>query len=217
MDTDILTPERALIFRITHRNNVPWIMQHGVHCTASEVRDPGFVSIGKAALIDARSERQLGAPCKGPLRKHVPFYFTPWSPMLLNILTGRQGVNKRERPEIVVLVSSLHRLRERGVQFVFSDRHAYLRAAQFSDALGDLERWVPWELLRAKNFARNPDRPDDFEQYQAEALVLDRVPIDALLGVATYDERTAAMVRSHLPAEEHTMYVTARPRWYFES
>lgn len=27
-----LNPEKALIFRIVHRDNLPWILDHGLHC-----------------------------------------------------------------------------------------------------------------------------------------------------------------------------------------
>ena len=34
-----LTAEKALIFRITHINNVPWILRHGLHCKNSDVQE----------------------------------------------------------------------------------------------------------------------------------------------------------------------------------
>lgn len=42
-----LTPERARIFRITHIDNVPWILENGLHCGSSNVRDSGFIQIGR--------------------------------------------------------------------------------------------------------------------------------------------------------------------------
>ncbi len=41
-----LNQEKALIFRITHRDNVPWIITNGMHCRNSGIHDPNFVSIG---------------------------------------------------------------------------------------------------------------------------------------------------------------------------
>ena len=38
--------EKAFIFRITHRDNVPWIMANGSHCRNANRIDPGFVTIG---------------------------------------------------------------------------------------------------------------------------------------------------------------------------
>lgn len=103
-----LNPEKALIFRITHRENVPWILQHGLVCANGHPQDPGFVQIGNVELIGKRSHRPVPVPPGGTLADYVPFYFTPFSPMLYNILTGR-GVRQRPNEEIVILVSSLHR------------------------------------------------------------------------------------------------------------
>lgn len=46
-----LTAARALIFRITHIDNLVWILSHGLHCGNSDTRDPNFVQIGSAELI----------------------------------------------------------------------------------------------------------------------------------------------------------------------
>ena len=35
-----LNPEKALIWRIVHRDNLPWILDNGVHCKSSAVQDP---------------------------------------------------------------------------------------------------------------------------------------------------------------------------------
>jgi hypothetical protein len=50
--------------------------------------------------------------------------------MLLNIKTGR-GVPQRPNEEIVILVSSLHHIQKLGLNFVFSNMHAYYQWANF--------------------------------------------------------------------------------------
>ncbi len=94
-----LTPERALIFRITHIDNVAWILANGLHCNSSPVRDPNFVQIGNPDLIAKRPNRRVPIPPGGGLGDYVPFYFTPCSPMLLNIVTGHGGIARRPRRE----------------------------------------------------------------------------------------------------------------------
>ena len=74
------------------------------------------------------------------LSDYIPFYFTPYTPMMLNIKTGYNGMKQTPMRDIAILVSSLRRVREMDIQFVFSDRHAYLRAAEFSGDLADLNR-----------------------------------------------------------------------------
>jgi hypothetical protein len=83
-----LTPERALIFRITHIDNVPWILSNGLHCRNSRSVDPHYREIGNRDLIDKRSHRVVPIVPGGTLSDYIPFYFTPYSPMLFNIKTG---------------------------------------------------------------------------------------------------------------------------------
>lgn len=128
-----LTPEKGLIFRITHRDNIRWILQNGLHCQSSGTADPNFVAIGNPELISVRRYREVDIPPGGTLGDYVPFYFTPCSPMLLNITTGYRGIRQRSKEDIVVLVSSLAALQSNGVQYVYTDRHAYLQAATFFD------------------------------------------------------------------------------------
>jgi hypothetical protein len=75
-------------------------------------------------LIDKRHDRDIPCAPFGTLSDYVPFYFTPFTPMLLNIKTGYNGIRKRPVEEIVIFVSPLPVLRKKGVPFLFTDRHA---------------------------------------------------------------------------------------------
>jgi hypothetical protein len=89
---DLLNPEKALIFRITHRDNVPWILTHGMHARNGALADPKFRPIGNPELILKRSIRPVPAGPGGTLGDYIPFYFTPFSMMLMNVITGFHGV-----------------------------------------------------------------------------------------------------------------------------
>src|SRR5437867_3625919 len=132
-----LTADKAWIFRITHIDNVPWILANGLHCPNSKTVDPNFREIGNPELIRKRAGHGVPIPPGGTLNDYVPFYFTPLSPMLYNIQTGRNGTQQRSKDEIVILVSSLHKIAELGLPFVFTDRHAYQKTAVFSTNLDD--------------------------------------------------------------------------------
>ena len=152
-----LTPEKGLIFRITHVDNVPWILDHGLHCYNSEISDSNYIEIGNPELIAKREHRVVPIPPGGVLSNYVPFYFTPFSPMLYNIKTGWGGVQQRPMREIVILVSSIKKAAESRLEFVFTDRHAYLEAATYfsSDDLGCLDR-IDWKILQGRNFKQRP-------------------------------------------------------------
>lgn len=69
----LIDQEKARIFRITHIDNIEWAVRHGLHCRNSVTKDPNY--------------KEIGNP-------DIPFYFTPYSPMLLNIKTGYLGLRK---------------------------------------------------------------------------------------------------------------------------
>lgn len=209
-----LTPERALIFRITHIANVPWILDHGLCCASSEVLDPNFRSIGSADLIAKREHHPVPAPPYGAISDYVTFYFTPYSPMLLNIKTGYNGVTPRPMSQIAILVSSLHTLREQGVPFLFADRHAYLQAAQFFSNLVDLSR-IDWAILRGRDFARSTDDVGKMERYQAEALVHHHVPVAALGGIVCHGDAECGTITAEVTRRGLDVEVIAKPGWYF--
>jgi hypothetical protein len=62
-----LTPEKALVFRITHITNVPWLLDHGLRCPSSNLRDPDFRRIGNFDLIARRAHRVVPIPPGGTL------------------------------------------------------------------------------------------------------------------------------------------------------
>lgn len=208
-----LSPKQALIFRITHRANLPWILEHGLDCASAERRNPSFVEIGSADLIAKRSTREVSIPPHGTLADYIPFYFTPSSPMLFNIKTGH-GVPQLPMEDIVVLVSSLPQLQQRGVPFIFTDRHAYLRNASYYRDLKDLDK-LDWPLLRKRDFKKIPVHPEKSERYQAEALVHRHLPAGALLGLAVSSERARAAADAELKARGLSLKLVMRPEWFF--
>src|SRR5688572_23101680 len=109
MSKELLNPEKALIFRIIHRENLGPTLNDGCHCR-STMQGKNYVQIGNEELIEKRVTRAVPCGPKGVLSDYVPFYFTPYSPMLYNIKTGFNGVKQRRNEDIVIFVSSLHKL-----------------------------------------------------------------------------------------------------------
>lgn len=209
-----LNPENAFIWRIVHRDNLPWIFRNGLFSRNSPNFDSNFVSIGNADLIDRRSSRVVPIKPSGTLSDYVPFYFTPFSPMMYNIYTGRSGVVQRQRDEVCILVSSLHKVHQLGVPFVFTDRHAYTTLAKYSNNIADLS-FIDWPLLRSRNFKRNPEDPEQIERYQAEALVYQHLPVSGLLGVICYTDEVKAMLETNAKNVGINMDIRVLPNWYF--
>lgn len=208
-----LNPEKALIWRVVHRDNLPWILDNGLHCRNSAARDPNFVNIGNPELIDKRANRLVPVFPHGTLSDYVPFYFTPFSVMMMNIRSGR-GVRQRSNAEIVILVSSLHQVRNQGIPFLFTNGHAYPPDTQFFNDLSDLSV-IDWGILQRRDFKRDLDDPKKLERYQAEALIYKHLPISGLVGAVCYTEEIKSDIEQQLKARSLSLKVIARTDWYF--
>jgi hypothetical protein len=204
------SPAKAFVFRITHRDNIDRVLAGGCPCRTQIVGQTGYTEIGNQELIQRRSGRVVPCSPGGTLSDYVPFYFTPYTPMLYNIKTGR-GVPKKPMKDVMILVSSLHYFVKNAVPFVFTDRHAYLKAAQFSSDLADLDRII-WPTLQRRDFKK--DDADKFEKYQAEALAYHHVPTTALLGIACYDDGARVSVQNLADKHGNTVKIVARAEWY---
>lgn len=209
-----LNPEKALIWRIVHRNNLPWILDNGLHCGNCDIRSDQWITIGNAELISKRANHIVPLPPGGTLNDYVPFYFTPFSVMLKNIQSGWGGIQKRSNEEIIILVSSLYHIHARGLPFLFTDSHAYSTLAMFYNSLEDLNK-VDWSLLQRRDFRRDPDDPRKLDRYQAEALIYKTCPVSHLLGLICYNESIRKELNQQIQMRGLELQVHARPGWYF--
>jgi hypothetical protein len=210
-----LTPERGLLFRITHVDNICWLLSNGLHCANAGMVDPTFVSIGNADLIGQRARKVVPIAPGGTLSDYVPFYLTPRSPMLFNIKTGYNGIIKRSNEDIVVLVASCESMASCSVRMLFTDRHAYVATTAWSGESSELATMIDWDILRSSDFARSDSYPDKMERYQAEALAYRYVPPAALVGVGCFSHAVATRLESDVRSANLAVKVVVRPRWYF--
>lgn len=209
----LLNPERARIFRIIHRANLPWVLQHGLHCGNSATRSAQWVSIGNQELISKRATWPVNAAPGGVLNDYVPFYFTPFSPMMLAIKTGWNGVHRHPPQDILILVSNLHKVAELGLTWLFTDTHANNSVVSYFNRVEDLAR-LDWRILQTRDFKRDPDDPGKFGRYQAEALVHRHFPLQGLSGIVCFDEHGKIAAQQAVDARGATLQVVKQPSWY---
>ena len=150
----------------------------------------------------------------GTLSDYVPFYFTPFSIMMYNIKTGYGGIPQVANEDIIILVSSLLRMSELGIPFVFTDRHAYVRIANYFTDLNRLDQ-IDWPLLNRCDFRNDPEDPGKMERYQAEALVWKHVPLEGLTGVCCYTQAANTWITSELDQRGLELKTTVQTKWYF--
>ena len=157
--------------------------------------------------------REVPIPPGGTLSDYIPFYFTPFSPMMLNIKTGYNGMKQTPMPDIVIFASSLRTVAEQGLGSVFTDRHAYLSAAEFSSNLDDLDR-IDWKILEARDFKRDANDPGKVERYQAEALVHRHMPVAALAGIVCHGAAQEARLQQLVQNNGLKLTIAVRHGWY---
>jgi hypothetical protein len=209
-----LNPEKALIWRIVHRDNLPWILDNGLHCTNADQTAPRHVALGNADGIDKCRSRQVPVAPGGVLADYVPFYFTPFSLLMKNIHSG-WSVQRRDNDEVVILVASLRRIAQLGLPFVYTNAHAYPAWTHYYNDLVDLDQ-IDWPLLQHRDFTRDPNDPRKVERYQAEALIQHHLPVTALQGIICHSEAMKERIEREVTSRDLVLPVHARPGWYFQ-
>jgi hypothetical protein len=132
-------------------------------------------------------------PCSqgGTLHDYVPFYFAPCSPMLYAIYKGNvEGYSEGQNP-VIYLVSEAEAIEAYGLSFAFTDGHAVMAYAEFSDDLNDLD-FIDWELMKSKYWFDKQDDPNRKFRRQAEFLVYQFFPWELItkIGVISHNYKT---------------------------
>ena len=214
MPDNYLNSDNAYIWRIVRLSDMGWLLEDGLDCANTIPVHRNYQSMGNNTLISNRNERQVPIGNGGVLNDYVPFYFTPFSPMMYKIHTGHEGTTKINNEDIVILVASLHDLVGNDIKFVFTDRHAYVEYANFHTNLQHLQD-IDWTILQNRDFSYSPNDPDKKVRYQAEALIYKNLPIAHLRFILCYNEVIKAEVEGHLNrlGIETSVYIC--PKCYF--
>jgi hypothetical protein len=215
MSSAKLTPQNAFIFRIVHITNLAWIIENGMCCLNSTNQNPSYRTIGNPDIIQRRRNRPVPLHPFGTLADYVPFYFTPYSPMLYNIETGYGGITRVPPRDIIIFVSSLYHITELQLSFLYTDRHAYLAHAQYFDTIYQLPDVINWTILQLRDFKKDPENPEKSERYQAETLIYSHVPVSAFKGIICYDNDVREYVRTECEQRNVHIPIHATSRWYF--
>lgn len=112
------------IYRMTHIDNIPHILKHGITHRESADADPSYIPIGDTSIIDKRRNliRETVAGEKISLGDFIPFYFYARMPMLYNIQHGYK-VERVDAENIVYLIVAIKAItNDSNRKFYFSDR-----------------------------------------------------------------------------------------------
>jgi hypothetical protein len=184
-----INANKNFCYRICHILNLPDLLQVGLCTKHHPLANQNFVPIGNNEIINVRDTTRIKIAGYGLIGEYVPFYFTPRSIMLYNIVTGHRApvVPTVPRNQIVIIRSRIEQLIE-AHRYFFTDGQANDAATDHFSDLKDLDK-IDWEIIHNSNFSKDGDfdRP---RRYQAEFLVHNHVPVSAIESIIVYDEST---------------------------
>lgn len=211
----MINENRKYCYRITHINNFSLLLKNGIvnknHPNASD----DYIEIGNPEIIDVRSTSAVKIDDYGMIGDYVPFYFTPKSIMLYNIITGywHPKVPMRNRSEILVIRCLIEELANLPKWF-FTDGQGN---KDFTKHFNDLQMLneIDWECIQNSKFKNDYDDPDRSRKYQAEFLVHYEVPIDSIESLNVYNQQAADVLANILNENNINLAVNIQPQYFF--
>ena len=200
------------IYRMTHIDNIPHILKHGITHRESADADPSYIPIGDTSIIDKRRNliRETVAGEKISLGDFIPFYFYARMPMLYNIQHGYK-VERVDAENIVYLIVAIKAItNDSNRKFYFSDGHTVSRQTKFygKDRLGDIDRLADIEWVKSNDWG------NDYvvkERKQAEFLIMGDIPTSAIATICCYSSNA----RQRLVDMGVSCDIIVRPKAYY--
>ena len=178
---------KTYLFRMTHIENIPHILQHGITHPSSCNANPDFVPIGDRKLITTRSDFLLNNGRR--LGDYIPFYFGVRTPMLYVIQNGFNMVTPTPAENIVYCISSVQKIMDLQLDFVFTNGHAvdsFTTQYTLIDII-NIGNIIDQKALMAK-YWRDENDLDLKRRKEAEFLVLGDIDIEGVLGFLVYNQ-----------------------------
>lgn len=196
---------------MTHIENIPHILQNGITHTTSEYANPDFVPIGDGSLITTRNKFILNNGTR--LGEYIPFYFGVRTPMLYVVQNGFNLVAPTSAENIVYCVSSVQKIIDLQLDFVFTDGHAVDGfSSQYTVAdIQNIDTILDKNAINAKYWKDENDL-DKKRRKEAEFLVLGDISLHAILGYITYNENAKNKI---ITFGADAINVLIKPEFYF--
>ncbi|MBL7794549.1 MAG: DUF4433 domain-containing protein [Saprospiraceae bacterium] len=208
-------PDKIWLYRITHVDNLPHILHHGLVVAGHPQADPGFRSIGDSSLIGVRRELDAPDPPGGKFSEYVPFYLGHRSPMLYQIATGHEGVERIPQSDIVYIVAEHGCIVQNGLSWFFTDGHARHNMTQFYSDESGFDA-LDWEAIYAQQWNNTDEDTDRQRRKQAEYMVKGHVPASCFAYILVYDEPTQQKVLTWLRMHSVDIPVRISKQAYYD-
>jgi hypothetical protein len=205
------------VSRITHYQNLEYILQNGVYYRNNPNFPAGYVNIGNPEIINSRDEIPVTCYPDTMVNDYVPFYFAVRTPMLYNIRTG-YGVNRHPQHEIIYLCCNVGQIIDSDLQWCFTDGNAAKRISTFYNDEDELEN-LDWHSIRTTDFRDdNADGdPDRKRKKHAEFLVRNHLPIEFIQKIVVYNQERHDYVTALVVQYNRNITVQINPnnQFYF--
>ena len=189
------------IYRITHINNLDFILKNGViTCPNHANRNPEYKGIGNNQIINLRNARPIPVKVEHTFRDYIAFYFGKRSIMLYNIRTGYGEVERIPQHNIIYFVYDLSKILKHGYDFFFTDGHALqIPVTQFFSDLKDL-KYVNFRDANAKDFSAAAEihNPGLKRRKQAEFDIYRELQLNHLHEIVVFSKTQRDVVNSLL-------------------
>ncbi|MEJ1385342.1 MAG: DUF4433 domain-containing protein [Candidatus Sedimenticola sp. (ex Thyasira tokunagai)] len=200
------------IYHITHVDNLASIIAAGALWSDAQRIQQGFASanIGYSHIKARRLRRPITVSAGGMLGDYVPFNFCPRSIMLYVVSQGHADYAAGQQP-IIHLVSSIDTIVASARPWAFTDIHADLGYASQFDSLDSLDE-VDWDVMPVRQWGGDSELK---EKRQAEFLVHDWCPWNAIVEIGVINDAVAAKVHAALATAAHKPNVVVHRDWYY--
>ena len=201
---------KIYLFRMTHVENMPHILKTGITHVASLNKNMAYKSIGDHSLISRRNSVLI--PNGKTLGDYIPFYFGTRMPMLYVVEKGYNGVPVTSAEKIIYCISSVQKIIDLNLDFIFTDGHAVNALSNFysKEDIQRIDAFVDGAAIKAQWW--NIEDLDLKRRKEAEFLVLDDIPIEAILGFAVFNETIKKQLNNLGVSLEK---IVVRPNYYF--
>jgi len=202
---------KTYLFRMTHIENIPHVLKFGITHASSINANPNFVPIGDSSIISTRNDFQLRNGKK--LGEYIPFYFGVRTPMLYVIQNGYNMVAPTPAENIVYCVTSVKKIIELQLDFVFTNGHAVNGfTSQYSHAdIPNIDEIIDWKAVKEKFWTNDTDL-DLKRRKEAEFLVLDDIDPSGILGFVVYNKNAQTRM---VDFGVNELNVPIKPHFYF--
>lgn len=202
---------KAYLYRMTHIENVPHILEHGVTHVSSVHTNKSYKTIGDNSIISTRNNFDL--PNGKKPGAYIPFYFGARMPMLYVIQKGYNGVPVTPAKDIVYCISSVQKVVDHNLPFVFTDGHAVDGLSGFYEQkdLPNIDQILDKKAIDATYWHKDDDL-DLKRRKEAEFLIETDIHVTAIIGRVVYNEEAKKHLLT-MGIPEKKIYV--KPNCYF--